>query len=105
MRFRASPCLEYLERTLRQLESCLQHDAVAALQAALRDCRASLSEWSGPFVIAQGDFAPWNLRFQGGRLSGILDFELAHWDHRIADFALAWRGKYDRNKRIEWSVQ
>jgi hypothetical protein len=21
--------------------------------------------------------------------------ELAHWDHRVADFALSWRGKYD----------
>jgi Ser/Thr protein kinase RdoA (MazF antagonist) len=48
-----------------------------------------------PGIIIHGDFATWNLRFQEGRLSGILDFELAHWDHRIADFALAWRGKYD----------
>jgi Ser/Thr protein kinase RdoA (MazF antagonist) len=46
-------------------------------------------------IIIHGDFAPWNLRFNNGHLSGILDFELAHWDHRIGDFALAWRGKYD----------
>jgi len=48
-----------------------------------------------PGIVIHGDFAPWNLRFEHGRLSGILDFELAHWDHRIGDFALAWRGKYD----------
>jgi len=48
-----------------------------------------------PGIVIHGDFAPWNLRFNSGRLSGILDFELAHWDHRIGDFALAWRGKYD----------
>ena len=48
-----------------------------------------------PGIVIHGDFAPWNLRFENGRLSGILDFELAHWDHRIGDFALAWRGKYD----------
>lgn len=48
-----------------------------------------------PGIIVHGDFAPWNLRFEDGRLSGILDFELAHWDHRVSDFALAWRGKYD----------
>ena len=48
-----------------------------------------------PGLIIHGDFMHWNLRFQHGRLSGILDFELAHWDHRIADFALSWRGKYD----------
>jgi Ser/Thr protein kinase RdoA (MazF antagonist) len=46
-------------------------------------------------MIIHGDFTPWNVLFIDGRLSGILDFELAHWDHRIADFALAWRGKYD----------
>jgi Ser/Thr protein kinase RdoA (MazF antagonist) len=48
-----------------------------------------------PGMVIHGDFAQWNLRLQEGRLSGILDFELAHWDHRIADFALSWRGKYD----------
>ncbi len=46
-------------------------------------------------IVIHGDFTPWNLRFQEGRLSGILDFELAHWDHRVGDFALSWRGKHD----------
>jgi Ser/Thr protein kinase RdoA (MazF antagonist) len=46
-------------------------------------------------IIIHGDFTPWNLRYIGRRLSGILDFELAHWDHRIGDFALSWRGRYD----------
>ncbi|MFC5652626.1 phosphotransferase enzyme family protein [Paenibacillus solisilvae] len=46
-------------------------------------------------IVIHGDFTPWNLRFQEGRLSGILDFELAHLDHRVGDFALAWRGKHD----------
>ena len=46
-------------------------------------------------IAVHGDFAPWNLLFQNGKLSGILDFELARRDHRIADFALAWRGQYD----------
>ena len=46
-------------------------------------------------IAVHGDFTPWNLLFQNGKLSGILDFELARRDHRIADFALAWRGQYD----------
>ncbi len=46
-------------------------------------------------IAVHGDFTPWNLLFQDGKLTGILDFELAHSDHRIADFALAWRGQYD----------
>ncbi|WP_179281341.1 phosphotransferase enzyme family protein [Paenibacillus sp. XY044] len=50
---------------------------------------------SRPGIVIHGDFTPWNLRFQEGKLSGILDFELAHWDHRVGDFALSWRGKYD----------
>src|SRR5204863_280281 len=49
--------------------------------------------WGGSIV--HGDFTTWNLRFLDGRLSGILDFELARWDHRVADFTLSWRGKYD----------
>lgn len=48
-----------------------------------------------PTLIVHGDFTLWNLLYQNGKLSGVLDFELAHRDHRIAEFALAWRGKYD----------
>ena len=46
-------------------------------------------------IVVHGDFTPWNLRFTDSRLTGILDFELSHWDHRVGDFALSWRGKYD----------
>jgi Ser/Thr protein kinase RdoA (MazF antagonist) len=60
-----------------------------------RERVAELQPGQRPGQIIHGDFAHWNLRFQQGRLTGILDFELAHWDHRIADFALSWRGKYD----------
>jgi aminoglycoside phosphotransferase (APT) family kinase protein len=56
---------------------------------------AGLCPQERPGQLIHGDFTAWNLRFQGSQLTGILDFELAHWDHRIADFALSWRGKYD----------
>lgn len=56
---------------------------------------AGLRPRDRPGMVIHGDFTPWNLRFQGGQLSGILDFELAHRDHRVGDFALSWRGKYD----------
>ncbi len=56
---------------------------------------ANLQPQARPGIVVHGDFTPWNLRFTGGRLCGILDFELAHWDHRVGDFALSWRGKYD----------
>lgn len=60
-----------------------------------RERIAGLPLQERPGIVVHGDFTPWNLRFQDGRLSGILDFELSHWDHRVGDFALAWRGKYD----------
>lgn len=46
-------------------------------------------------MIIHGDFGPWNLRYLDGRLSGIYDFEFSHLNHRVADFALSWRGKHD----------
>jgi Ser/Thr protein kinase RdoA (MazF antagonist) len=46
-------------------------------------------------LVIHGDFAPWNLLYEDGQLTGILDFEAAHFDLAIADFALSWRGKYD----------
>jgi len=63
--------------------------------AHARERIAELRPHDLPDMIVHGDFTSWNLRFQNGRLSGILDFELAHRDHRIADFALSWRGHYD----------
>lgn len=48
-----------------------------------------------PQAVIHGDFAPWNLHFTDGELTGIVDFDLAHLNYRIADFALSWRGKYD----------
>lgn len=60
-----------------------------------RERAADLQLYERPSIIIHGDFTQWNLLFEHGRLSGILDFELAHLDHRVADFALSWRGRYD----------
>ncbi|HLI51764.1 MAG TPA: phosphotransferase [Thermomicrobiaceae bacterium] len=46
-------------------------------------------------VVIHGDVVPWNIKYQAGKLSGLLDFELTHLDLRVADFALSWRGRYD----------
>ncbi|MBO7744546.1 phosphotransferase [Paenibacillus sp. MWE-103] len=63
--------------------------------ARARERTAGLQLQDRPGIVVHGDFTPWNLRFQDGKLTGILDFELAHRDHRIGDFALTWRGRYD----------
>ncbi|MGH9896881.1 MAG: phosphotransferase, partial [bacterium] len=46
-------------------------------------------------IVIHGDVTPWNLRYRTGALSGLLDFDLAHLDLRVADFALSWRGRHD----------
>lgn len=48
-----------------------------------------------PRRIVHSDFVPWNLRFQGGRFSALLDFELAHVDVEAMDLASARRGYHD----------
>jgi hypothetical protein len=60
--FSSSPCFRQLDQALAQLAPCATCAALAALRAALADCVMHLSDWCGPFVIAQGDFAPWNIR-------------------------------------------
>jgi Ser/Thr protein kinase RdoA (MazF antagonist) len=68
------------------------------LQWHLQRARERLSSLALPArapIVIHGDFTPWNLRFQGEHLSAILDFEMARVDYRIAEFALAWRGRYD----------
>ena len=46
-------------------------------------------------VVLHGDLAPWNLLFEGEKLTGILDFEGTHLNYRVADFANSWRGYQD----------
>ncbi len=46
-------------------------------------------------IVLHSDFAPWNLLFEGDRLTGVLDFDATHLNYRVADFALAWRGNQD----------
>jgi aminoglycoside phosphotransferase (APT) family kinase protein len=68
----------------------------------LRACRDRTAAWFAghpetgvPRSVIHGDFAPWNLLFDGGRLTGVLDFEASHHTVQVADFALSWRGHYD----------
>lgn len=72
MRFASSPCCEFLERTLTDIAPGLTRDESATLRDALSDCRMSLSDYVGPFVLSQGDFAWWNIRVHP---SGIFVFD------------------------------
>ncbi len=60
----------------------------------MRDRLSELLPYAPAPVVIHGDFTPWNIRYAHGALSAVLDFEIAHLDLRVADFALSWRGKY-----------
>lgn len=70
--------------------------------AVLLDGLSSAASWfadhpvvDAPRSVIHGDFAPWNLLFDDGRLTGVLDFEASHHTFQVADFALSWRGYQD----------
>jgi Ser/Thr protein kinase RdoA (MazF antagonist) len=48
-----------------------------------------------PLMVLHGDFINQNLLYENGNLTGVIDFESTHLNHRVSEFALAWRGKYD----------
>ncbi|MGE5131175.1 MAG: hypothetical protein ACM3IK_16195 [Sphingomonadaceae bacterium] len=60
--FRESLVARTLRARLQDLRGILPESRVAAFQAAVADCHAWLSDYGGPLVISQGDFAPWNIR-------------------------------------------
>ncbi|MGQ0524819.1 MAG: hypothetical protein ACT4P8_14310 [Betaproteobacteria bacterium] len=62
--FGASACLRRIETMLARLQPCVDRDTQVGLWEAIRDCVVHLSGWKGPFVLAQGGFAPSNVRIQ-----------------------------------------
>jgi hypothetical protein len=43
-------------------------DGMPLLQEAYEACEKALVYWAGPYVLSQGDFAPWNIRTFGSQL-------------------------------------
>jgi hypothetical protein len=66
--FDVAGCGEQLQDALRRLDGCASRRSLSALQAAYRDCETALLYWTGPYVLSQGDFAPWNIRTLGSQL-------------------------------------
>lgn len=66
--FEVSGCGEQLYGALRQLEDRVPRRTFTTLEAAYRDCESALLYWTGPYVLSQGDFAPWNIRTLGAQL-------------------------------------
>ncbi len=63
--FEDSPCARALGEHLERLRDVLPPARRAALDEAVADCHLWLSDYVGPLVMSQGDFAPWNMRVHG----------------------------------------
>jgi hypothetical protein len=66
--FELSGCGEWLQRSLKKVEAFSEPAEIATLQEVFHDCETALLYWTGPYVVAQGDFAPWNIRNLGPHL-------------------------------------
>ena len=57
------------------------------LEEAYYDCEKALLYWTGPYVLSQGDFAPWNIRTFGSQLF-VFDWGSAYSDASPLDDVL-----------------
>lgn len=57
------------------------------LEDAYYDCEKALLYWTGPYVLSQGDFAPWNIRTLGSQLF-VFDWGQAYADASPLDDVL-----------------
>lgn len=84
--FETAGCCRWLQGEIRNLKGT-RPESVGQLEGAYRDCEASLLYWTGPYVLAQGDFAPWNIRTFGSQLF-VFDWGEAHTDASPLDDVL-----------------
>lgn len=77
--FEVSGTCHWLLQSLAQLEPFAVPRAVAMLGEAYHDCETALLYWTGPYVLAQGDFAPWHIRYLGSQLF------VTDWGHARAE--------------------
>jgi hypothetical protein len=77
--FEVSGACQWLLQSLAQLEPFAAPGAVAMLGEAYHDCETALLYWTGPYVLAQGDFAPWHIRYLGSQLF------VTDWGHARAE--------------------
>lgn len=63
--FEVSGVCRWLQQSIQEFQNQQSFDE---LQRAYQDCEAALLYWTGPYVLSQGDFAPWNIRTFGSQL-------------------------------------
>ena len=80
--FEVSSKCQWLYRALNELP-----ERSPLLDETYYDCETSLLYWTGPYVLSQGDFAPWNIRRFGSQLF-VFDWGDAHADASPLDDVL-----------------
>jgi len=77
--FEVSGTCRWMQRSLAEVGEFAPARAKATLEESFHDCESALLYWTGPYVLAQGDFAPWNIRSLGSQLF------VTDWGHAHAD--------------------
>jgi len=80
--FEVSGKCQWLQQALAELP-----EKSAALEEAYYDCETALLYWTGPYVLSQGDFSPWNIRRFGSQLF-VFDWGETHADASPLDDVL-----------------
>ena len=68
LEFDACRTCHWIQDSLEQARAFAPTAAMRTLEASYHDCETALLYWTGPYVLSQGDFAPWNIRNLGSQL-------------------------------------
>jgi len=68
LEFDACRTCQWMQESLDQANDFAPRRSLELLEDAFHDCETALLYWTGPFVLSQGDFAPWNIRNLGSQL-------------------------------------
>ena len=79
LEFDVSGTGQWLRYPIGRARSFASDRQLQTLEDGYSDCEKALLYWTGPYVLAQGDFAPWNIRNLGSQLF------VTDWGHAHAD--------------------
>jgi hypothetical protein len=77
LEFDACRTCHWIQESLDEARAFAPQGAMRTLEASYHDCETALLYWTGPYVLSQGDFAPWNIRNLGSQLF-VTDWGEAH---------------------------
>ena len=66
--FDACGTCEWMQESLEEARDFVPPATMRTLEGSYHDCETALLYWTGPYVLSQGDFAPWNIRNLGAQL-------------------------------------